>query len=67
MHGIAAASAIHRSQHVDGTREGAVHRRCTRRRPSGDPGRVPYERPLAGRAADGDGLKLDQILVRMGP
>ena len=30
-------------------------------------GGVPYGRPLAGRAADRDGLKLDQILVRVGP
>ncbi len=30
-------------------------------------GGVPYGRPLAGRADDRDGLKLDQILVRVGP
>jgi hypothetical protein len=30
-------------------------------------GGVPYGRPLAGRAEDRDGLKLDQLLVRVGP
>jgi len=34
---------------------------------AGMTGGVPYGRPLAGRAADRDGLKLDQILVRVGP
>lgn len=30
-------------------------------------GGVPYGRPLAGRAEDRDGLKLDQLLLRVGP
>ena len=34
---------------------------------TGMTGGVPYGRPLAGRADDRDGLKLDQILVRVGP
>jgi hypothetical protein len=34
---------------------------------AGMTGGVPYGRPLAGRADDRDGLKLDQILVRVGP
>jgi hypothetical protein len=34
---------------------------------AGMTGGVPYGRPLAGRANDRDGLKLDQILVRVGP
>lgn len=34
---------------------------------AGMTGGVPYGRPLAARAADRDGLKLDQILVRVGP
>jgi hypothetical protein len=34
---------------------------------TGMTGGVPYGRPLAGRANDRDGLKLDQILVRVGP
>jgi hypothetical protein len=36
-------------------------------RGAGMTGGVPYGRPLAGRANDRDGLKLDQILVRVGP
>jgi hypothetical protein len=34
---------------------------------TGMTGGVPYGRPLAGRADDRDGLKLDQILLRVGP
>lgn len=34
---------------------------------SGMTGGVPYGRPLAQRADDRDGLKLDQLLVRVGP
>ncbi|MBE3033036.1 MAG: hypothetical protein IMZ74_07550 [Actinobacteria bacterium] len=34
---------------------------------AGMTGGVPYGRPLAGRVDDRDGLKLDQILVRVGP
>lgn len=34
---------------------------------AGMTGGVPYGRPLAGRADDRDGLRLDQILVRVGP
>ncbi len=34
---------------------------------TGMTGGVPYGRPLAGRADDRDGLKLDQLLVRVGP
>lgn len=34
---------------------------------AGMTGGVPYGRPLAARADDRDGLKLDQILVRVGP
>ena len=34
---------------------------------TGMTGGVPYGRPLAGRADDRDGLKLDQMLVRVGP
>src|SRR5674476_919080 len=34
---------------------------------AGMTGGVPYGRPLAARANDRDGLKLDQILVRVGP
>lgn len=34
---------------------------------TGMTGGVPYGRPLAERADDRDGLKLDQILVRVGP
>lgn len=34
---------------------------------TGMTGGVPYGRPLAGRTDDRDGLKLDQILVRVGP
>jgi hypothetical protein len=34
---------------------------------AGMTGGVPYGRPLAGRANDRDGLKLDQILIRVGP
>ena len=34
---------------------------------SGMTGGVPYGRPLAERAEDRDGLKLDQLLVRVGP
>lgn len=34
---------------------------------SGMTGGVPYGRPLAERADDRDGLKLDQLLVRVGP
>jgi len=34
---------------------------------TGMTGGVPYGRPLAGRAEDRDGLKLDQLLLRAGP
>lgn len=34
---------------------------------AGMTGGAPYGRPLAGRADDRDGLKLDQILLRVGP